>query len=333
MQNCLQRDYKQFYLNARCVQGRCFTCTHRNWHSWQALLDLMNLWTAEMWFPFYPADLCPKAPHTHHWWVTVRLLFQARYVGEQFCCNHTGFCQWIREMCEQIHCLFVHQTALAHRAPHCWKVISLQRMYQLFQWKAILSVNCKKDSLIAKKKIPFPCCLYPPPLPQPPLFFLSQMLLFLFGLNPLLTYFAFQSKSWDSWWCFFIHGIWNSFSPNPWEHSSSPPALLNHITMENDFLSPSFLLSPHSCFSSPSTSSRKCQVLCALYGTPKGSDMSNQIQNFRLLFVHVTLCNNDLPKLLLPVHRQGSSGMWLGDDLRDQLFISMLVESKIWQKA
>lgn len=174
MQNCLQRHYKQFYLNARCVQGRCFTCTRRNWHSWLALLDLTNPWAAEMWFPFHPADLCPKTPHTHHWWVTVRLLFQARHVGEQFCCNHTGFCQWIREMCEQIHCLFVHQTALAHRPPHCWKVISLQRMYQLFQGKAILSVNCKKDSLIAKKKIPFPCCLFPPPLP---LFFLSQMLL------------------------------------------------------------------------------------------------------------------------------------------------------------
>lgn len=94
------------------------------------------------------------------------------------------------------------------------------------------------------------------------------------------------------------------------------------------------LLTP--AFPSPSTSSLKCQVLCILYGTPKGSDTSNQVQNFRLLFVRVTLFSHDLPKLLLPVHRQGSCSIlpvWLADDLRDRLFISTLVESKIWPRA
>lgn len=105
-----------------------------------------------------------------------------------------------------------------------------------------------------------------------------------------------------------------------------------HITMENGFFCPSFFLSSLYCFSfSLYIIPEMSGFMCSL-GTPKESDTSNQVQNFRLLFVLVTLFSNDLPKLLLPVHRQGTCNIlsvWLGDNLRDWLFISMLAESKI----
>lgn len=177
------------HLNARCIQGRCCTCMQRNQHSWLALSWISHEFMKKRCGSPPSLLVCATERPIDHWWVTVRLLFQARCVREQFCCNHPGFCQWIREMCKQIHCLFVHQTALVHGAPHHWKAISLQWMYQLFQGKAIFSVNCKKDSLIARKEntISF---LFVPTSTSPASPTLSfTYATFLFGPNPLLTFF------------------------------------------------------------------------------------------------------------------------------------------------
>lgn len=234
------------HLNARCVQGRCCTFKHRNQHSWLAVSWISHESMGSR--GVVPLPACWSVPQSTPrtiggllWGSSCRQSVS----GSSFAPTVLFFCQWIRE----IHCLFVHQTALVHRAPCCWKAASLQRMYQLVQGKAMFSVNCKKDSLITGKKIPFPSRLFPPPLPQLPLLFLSQMLL------PSLVWILFLpaslllgSKTWDSPWCLLIHGIWTSFSLTPLEHNPSLLLFLITLPWKMAFSAPPFF-SPHSCSS------------------------------------------------------------------------------------
>lgn len=151
MQNCLQRDYKQlqsYKFKCQVCSRQMFkvlSCTEISTPFWHSPGLLTNPWGVQVWFPFQPAGLCSRTPHRP-------LLGYCETPLPGKVCRWPLLLQpfWflsIREMGKQIHCLFVHQTPLVHRAHLCWKTISLQRMYQLFQGKTMLSVNCKRDSL------------------------------------------------------------------------------------------------------------------------------------------------------------------------------------------
>lgn len=120
MQNCLQRDYKQLQSHAFkfqvCSRQMLYLHAQKLALLTATLLDLSGIHGQQRCGS--PSNLLICAPEhpTDHWWVTGTPL-PGKVLAEQLCCNHTGFCQWPKEMCKQIHRLFVHQTALVHRAP------------------------------------------------------------------------------------------------------------------------------------------------------------------------------------------------------------------------